>query len=96
MCIRDSLGAAFNTPLGGIVFAIEELTRTHFSFFKSALLTGVIISGLTALNFLGPYLYLGYPKLDNISGWIIVTIIPLAVLTGVAGNGTGLVILRCV
>lgn len=87
------LGAAFNTPLGGIVFAIEELTRTHFSFFKSALLTGVIISGLTALNFLGPYLYLGYPKLDNISGWIIVTIIPLAVLTGVAGNGTGLVIL---
>lgn len=88
------LGAAFNTPLGGIVFAIEELTRTHFSFFKSALLTGVIISGLTALNFLGPYLYLGYPDLEHISGWIIATIIPLAVLTGFAGNGTGLVIIR--
>ena len=25
------LAAAFNTPLGGIVFAIEELTKTHFS-----------------------------------------------------------------
>lgn len=45
------LAAAFNTPLGGIVFALEELTKTHFSYFKSALLTGVIISGLTALNF---------------------------------------------
>lgn len=40
------LASAFNTPLGGIVFAIEELTKTHFSFFKSALLTGVIIAGL--------------------------------------------------
>jgi len=88
------LGAAFNTPLGGIVFAIEELTRTHFSFFKSALLTGVIISGLTALNFLGPYLYLGYPNLKHISGWIVLTIIPLALLTGFAGNGTGFVILK--
>lgn len=27
------LASAFNTPLGGIVFAIEELTKTHFSFF---------------------------------------------------------------
>lgn len=88
------LGAAFNTPLGGIVFAIEELTKTHFSFFKSALLTGVIIAGLTALNFLGPYLYLGYPDMRNISGWIVLTIIPVAIATGFAGSGTGSVILR--
>src|SRR5204862_7590635 len=65
------LAAAFNTPLGGIVFAIEELTKTHFSFFKSALLTGVIIAGLTALHFLEPYLYLGYLKLDVVSVWMI-------------------------
>lgn len=87
------LAAAFNTPLGGIVFAIEELTKTHFSFFKSALLTGVIIAGLTALNFLGPYLYLGYPQLNNFSSWIILAIIPLAVLTGFAGSGMGKIIL---
>lgn len=87
------LAAAFNTPLGGIVFAIEELTKTHFSFFKSALLTGVIISGLTALNFLGPYLYLGYPQLDGLTIWVIITIIPLALITGIAGSGTGKIIL---
>jgi H+/Cl- antiporter ClcA len=80
------LAAAFNTPLGGIVFAIEELTKTHFSFFKSALLTGVIIAGLTALNFLGPYLYLGYPQLGETSIWIIFIVIPLAVLTSVVGS----------
>ncbi len=87
------LAAAFNTPLGGIVFAIEELTKTHFSFFKSALLTGVIIAGLTALNFLGPYLYLGYPSLGAIPAWIILLTIPIAVITGFAGSGMGRIIL---
>lgn len=87
------LAAAFNTPLGGIVFAIEELTKTHFSFFKSALLTGVIIAGLTALNFLGPYLYLGYPQLDGVTAWVIIAIIPLSIITGIAGSGMGKIIL---
>ena len=80
------LAAAFNTPLGGIVFAIEELTKTHFNYFKSALLTGVIIAGLTALNLLGPYLYLGYPKLDNVGFWIILAIIPVAIVTGLLAS----------
>ena len=87
------LAAAFNTPLGGIVFAIEELTKTHFSFFKSALLTGVIIAGLTALVFLGPYLYLGYPKLEGITVFIMLTLIPLAIVTGLVGSGMGKAIL---
>lgn len=87
------LASAFNTPLGGIVFAIEELTKTHFNFFKSALLTGVIIAGLTALNFLGPYLYLGYPTLNNIPFQIIFTIIPVAIITGICGSGIGYCIL---
>ncbi|RYY44157.1 MAG: chloride channel protein [Chitinophagaceae bacterium] len=87
------LAAAFNTPLGGIVFAIEELTKTHFSFFKSALLTGVIIAGLTALTLLGPYLYLGYPSLDGIPVWILLVIIPLAIISGLAGSGMGSFIL---
>ncbi len=87
------LASAFNTPLGGIVFAIEELTKIHFSFFKSALLTGVIIAGLTALNFLGPYLYLGYPVLDDIPGWIILVVLPVAIITGIGGSGMGRIIL---
>lgn len=87
------LASAFNTPLGGIVFAIEELTKTHFSFFKSALLTGVIIAGLTALNLLGPYLYLGYPSLDNIPVWITVLVLFVAILTGLSGSGMGKIIL---
>ncbi|OYW15896.1 MAG: chloride channel protein, partial [Sphingobacteriales bacterium 12-47-4] len=53
------LAAAFNTPLGGIVFAVEELAKTHINYFKTALFTAVIVAGLTAQGLLGPYLYLG-------------------------------------
>ncbi|CAN5590744.1 chloride channel protein [soil metagenome] len=87
------LASAFNTPLGGIVFAIEELTKTHFSYFKSALLTGVIIAGLTSLHFLGPYLYLGYPAVNNINLWLIIVVIPVSILTGVCGSGMGRILL---
>ena len=87
------LASAFNTPLGGIVFAIEELTKTHFSYFKSALLTGVIIAGLTALSYLGPYLYLGFPKLDHIGASILFIVLLTALVTGIAGSGMAVMIL---
>jgi H+/Cl- antiporter ClcA len=87
------LASAFNTPLGGIVFAIEELTKTHIRFFKSALLTGVIIAGLTALNLFGPYLYIGYPKLDRIAYGIVFAVIVVALFSGLAGSGMGQIIL---
>lgn len=79
------LAAAFNTPLGGIVFAVEELTRTHISYFKTALFTAVIISGLTAQALLGPYLYLGYPDVNNLSGSIFFGVILVAVPAGLGG-----------
>jgi H+/Cl- antiporter ClcA len=79
------LAAAFNTPLGGIVFAVEELTRTHISYFKTALFTAVIIAGLTAQGFLGPYLYLGYPDMNGLSGSIFFGVALVAAVAGLAG-----------
>jgi len=80
------LAAAFNTPLGGIVFAVEELTRTHISYFKTALFTAVIIAGLTAQAMLGPYLYLGYPDVSNLSNYIFLGVLLVAALAGLAGS----------
>jgi len=79
------LAAAFNTPLGGIVFAVEELTRTHISYFKTALFTAVIISGLTAQALLGPYLYLGYPDVSKLSGSIFFGVMLVAIPAGLGG-----------
>ena len=81
------LAAAFNTPLGGIVFAVEELTRTHISYFKTALFTAVIIAGLTAQALLGPYLYLGYPDVSHLSGSIFFVVALVAIPAGLAGAG---------
>lgn len=80
------LAAAFNTPLGGIVFAIEELTKTHFSYFKTAIFSSVIIAGLTAQGMVGSYLYLGYPKIGDMSAIVLLVVILVAVLTGLGGS----------
>jgi H+/Cl- antiporter ClcA len=87
------LAATFNTPLGGIVFAIEELTKSHFNSFKTAIFSSVIIAGLTAQGLLGPYLYLGYPKLDGVSPSIFFGVAFVALLTGLLGAGMAKIIL---
>jgi H+/Cl- antiporter ClcA len=88
------LAAAFNTPLGGIVFAVEELTRTHISQFKTALFTAVIIAGLTAQALLGPYLYLGYPELNGLTGSVFFAVVIVAIISGLAGAGMSKGMLR--
>jgi len=80
------LAAAFNTPLGGIVFAVEELTKTHMNYFKTALFSAVIIAGLTAQGFLGPYLYFGYPDVSNLSRFMFLPVIIIAIVTGFTGS----------
>ncbi len=69
------LAAAFNTPLGGIVFAVEELTRTHITHFRTSVLAAVIIAGLSSQTLLGPYLFLGFPRIGEPGlrhlGWVI-------------------------
>lgn len=87
------LAAAFNTPLGGIVFAIEELTKTHFSYFKTAIFSSVIIAGLTAQGILGPYLYLGYPKIGAMSPFIVGGVILVALIAGLLGSSMAKIIL---
>ncbi len=79
------LAAAFNTPLGGIVFAIEELGRLHFSSFRTTLLAAVIVAGFTAQSLLGPYLFLGYPRVGGSSLSLGVAVVVVALAAGVAG-----------
>jgi H+/Cl- antiporter ClcA len=90
------LAAAFNTPLGGIVFAIEELTKTHLSYFRTALFTAVIISGLTAQALFGPYLYLGYPSITALSSYIFLAVILVSIVAGLGGSITGRVLIKII
>lgn len=90
----SGLAAAFNTPLGGIIFAIEELSKYHIKHYQSPLFLAVIIAGLTAQGFGGSYLYLGYPK-TGYSGYLIYFgILCVAVLTGYFGSKMCIVLLK--
>ena len=80
------LSAAFNTPLGGIVFAVEELSKTHINYFKTALFTAVIIAGLTAQTLAGSYLYLGYPKTADVSLMVMFPVILVAGISGILAS----------
>ena len=53
------IAAAFNTPLGGIMFAIEEMCRYQAFRANSTTLTAVIFAGLMSLAVLGNYTYFG-------------------------------------
>lgn len=88
------LAAAFNTPLGGVVFAMEELARIHVRFFRTALFSAVIIGGLTAQGLLGPYLYLGYPDVSNPNIMLFFPVAIVAFLSGGLGSFMCKIILR--
>jgi H+/Cl- antiporter ClcA len=81
------LSAAFNTPLGGIVFAIEELTKTHIAQFRTAVFAAVIIAGMTAQWLIGPYLgpYLGYPLLEPVGFSFMYKVLIIGFSAGLAG-----------
>ena len=65
------IAAAFNTPLAGVVFAIEELSGTFEHHFSGVLLTAVIAAGVVSLGLMGNYAYFGHANvsLDFGSGW---------------------------
>ena len=53
------VAAAFNTPLAGVVFAIEELSRSFEERTSGTILTAVIVAGVTSLALIGNYTYFG-------------------------------------
>jgi H+/Cl- antiporter ClcA len=53
------VAAAFNTPLAGIVFGIEEMSRSFEQRTSGLILGAVIAAGLTSLALVGDYTYFG-------------------------------------
>ncbi len=80
------VAAAFNTPLAGIVFAIEELSHSFEARTSGTVLTAVILAGITTLALAGNYTYFGATpaELDFGAGWAAVALCALA--GGAAGG----------
>ncbi len=80
------IAAAFNTPLAGIVFGIEELSRSFESRTSGLVIAAVIAAGLTSLGLVGDYTYFGSTPAVLPFGrtWMVVPI--CAVIGGLAGG----------
>lgn len=80
------IAAAFNTPLAGIVFAIEELSGRFEHRFSGTLLTAVIVGGVVSLGLLGNYTYFGHvsARLPLGQGWA--AIVLCGVVAGLLGG----------
>lgn len=78
------LAAAFNTPLAGVTFAIEELSSDYFSNIKDTVLMAIIVAGLAAKALTGEYIYFGH--LEQPTGVPILMMLMVAGLSGAGGT----------
>jgi len=79
------IAAAFNTPLAGIVFAIEEMGRSYQARTNGLVLSAVILAGLASLGLVGNYTYFGVTDVTAAfpGDW------PLVIVCGVLGGALG-------
>jgi H+/Cl- antiporter ClcA len=80
------VAAAFNTPLAGIVFGIEEMSRAFETRTSSLIIATVIAAGLTSLALMGNYSYFGSTPATLRPGvdWLAVPV--CGVVGGLAGG----------
>jgi H+/Cl- antiporter ClcA len=80
------VAAAFNTPLAGITFAIEEVIDGAFGTFRRAMMLTVIVSGIVAQALLGNYLYFGRPAVSEPDIRVIYQSVLIGVVAGTLGG----------
>ena len=80
------IAGAFNTPLAGIVFAIEEMSKAFEQRTNGLVLYAVIISGLVSLGLVGNYTYFGSASGRVADVWDWVMVATCGVAGGIAGG----------
>jgi H+/Cl- antiporter ClcA len=83
------IAGAFNTPLAGVVFAIEEMSRSFEARTNGLVLYAVIIAGLASLSLVGDYTYFGttHVTVGGPRDWL--TLVVVGVVGGLAGGAFG-------
>jgi H+/Cl- antiporter ClcA len=80
------IAAAFNTPLAGIVFAIEELSHSFEARTSGTVFTAVVVAGATTLGLVGNYTYFGQTSAELSNGVAVQAVILCSVTGGLAGG----------
>ncbi len=80
------IAAAFNTPLGGVMFAIEELSKNSDQRSNSLVLVAIVVAGLMGVSAYGNASYFGIIRVEGFGAAIIAPGILVAVCCGLAGG----------
>ena len=80
------IAAAFNTPLGGVMFAIEELSRHPEDRRNGLLMAAIILAGLMAVSVYGNASYFGTIHVENIRWSLMLSGLVVAILSGAFGG----------
>lgn len=80
------IAAAFNTPLAGIVFAVEELGKRLEAKTSGILVSTIILSGLVAIALQGNYNYFGQLSVSGFGGEIVVPVLVYGIACGLFGG----------
>lgn len=80
------IAAAFNTPLGGIMFAIEELSRRPEQRSSGLLMAAIVLAGLMAVSVYGNLTYFGVIYVPELSLSLVGPGLLVAVLCGALGG----------
>ncbi|MBI3297437.1 MAG: chloride channel protein [Elusimicrobia bacterium] len=59
------LAAAFNTPLAGVTFAVEELTTDAFAGIKDVVIMAIVVAAIAAQYVQGEYSYFGRLRMPD-------------------------------
>lgn len=88
------IAAAFNTPLAGIVFAIEELGKRFEEKTNGVLISAIVLAGLISISFQGNYTYFGRLAVASVDYRILWPVIIAALVCGIAGGLFSMILIR--
>ncbi len=79
------VSAAFNTPLAGITFALEEIAEGMFANFRRPVMFSIIFAGIIAQGIVGDYLYFGHPIIPKMTFSVFPQAIAIGLVAGFFG-----------
>lgn len=79
------LSAAFNAPLSGIIFALEEVHRSFSTIILIAATTAALTADIVSKNFFGLKPVLSFTTLPSLPESLYFWLIPLGLVSGLAG-----------
>lgn len=80
------VAATFNTPLAGVMFAIEGLSRAPEHRNSGLIISGIVLAGLVAVSLSGPGYYFGSIKVPEIGMSAVIPGLMIALCCGVFGG----------